>query len=335
MTGRQKVSRAKLEPPDRQDLAACRQPALSSGSTQVTVHTSSERISHATSAPLAAFRDFVALTKPRITLLVLFTSAAAMAVAPGHLTSVRLLSSLVGTALVVSSANVLNMWWERDLDAKMTRTSRRPLPAGRLDARSALWFGLALAAIATPILAAVNMLTCALGLFALATYVLAYTPLKTRSWLALLVGAVPGALPPLMGWSTVTGQIDLAALSLFAVLFLWQVPHFGAISLFRTEEYARAGMQVLAVERGEQGALRTILMFTLLLVASTVLVHTLGVAGATYLVVSIVAGAAFVVMAFAGLQVKATIPWSKRLFALSIVYLVVWMGALVFDRTAS
>lgn len=287
-------------------------------------------------SPLAVMRDFLALTKPRITLVVLLTSAAGMAVAPrvapGSVPSLRLWLSLAGTALIVSSANALNMWWERGLDARMTRTAARPLPAGRLQPSHALAFGVALAVVSLPMLLAVNLLTALLGVFALATYVLVYTPLKTRSWLALLVGAVPGALPPLMGWATVTGRADWGGLALFLVLFLWQVPHFGAISLFRASEYERAGMRVLAVEKGEKSAQRTMALFTVLLVSASVLVVPLGVARMAYLTVALVTGSVFIAMSVRGLLPNPGTRWAKQLFALSIVYLVVWMGALILDR---
>ena len=255
-----------------------------------------------------------------------------MVVAPGSATTLRVWLSLIGTALIVSSANTLNMWWERNLDGRMTRTSQRPLPAGRLQASSALGFGIALALVSLPMLLAVNLLTALLGVFALATYVLVYTPLKTRSWLALLVGAVPGALPPLMGWTTVTGRADLGGVALFFVLFLWQVPHFGAISLFRASEYERAGMRVLAVEKGEKSAQRTIALFTVLLVIASVLVVPLGVARFAYLVAALVGGGAFLAMSIRGLFGSVSARWSKQLFALSIVYLMVWMAALILDR---
>ncbi len=281
---------------------------------------------------MAGVRDFWSLTKPRITLIVLLTSAAGMVVAPGSVSSLRVWLSLIGTALIVSSANALNMWWERNLDGRMARTSQRPLPAGRLQPSSALAFGIALALVSLPLLLAVNLLTALLGVFALATYVLVYTPLKTRSWLALLVGAVPGALPPLMGWATVTGRADLGGAALFLVLFLWQVPHFGAISLFRATEYESAGMRVLAVEKGEKAAQRTIALFTVFLVIASVLVVPFGVARFGYLAAALVSGGAFLAMAFRGLFANVSARWSKQLFALSIVYLMVWMAALILDR---
>ena len=158
---------------------------------------------------LSVLRDLIALTKPRITALVLVTEAAGLGIAPGrtsHVGARALALSLVGTALIVGAANTLNMWWEADTDARMERTRNRPLPAGRLSSDAALAFGLALAAVSVPMLFLVNLATGLLGLVALVSYVAVYTPLKRHTSMALLVGAVPGAMPPLMGWSTATGH---------------------------------------------------------------------------------------------------------------------------------
>src|SRR5579871_310059 len=206
----------------------------------------------ARAVPLA--RDLVALTKPRITALVLLTGAVGTCLAPGHAPAAKRLLALAGTALIVGAANALNMWWERDVDALMSRTRNRPLPAGRMSPDVALAFGLALAVVSAPMLFLVNVVTGLLGLVALASYVLVYTPLKRSTHWALLVGAVPGAMPPLLGWTATTGSIGLGGALLFVVLFLWQVPHFAAISIFRAGEYARAGLQVVSVQHGEAAA---------------------------------------------------------------------------------
>ncbi|MBV9947316.1 MAG: protoheme IX farnesyltransferase, partial [Myxococcales bacterium] len=165
-----------------------------------------------TGGALGFCRDLVALTKPRITMLVLLTEAAGIWLAPVPVPSRRLALSLAGTLLLVGAANTLNMWWERDVDAHMTRTRNRPLPAGRMAPEVALSFGLALALVSAPMLFAVNLTTGLLGLLALVSYVALYTPLKRVTHLALLVGAVPGAMPPLLGWSTATGGIGLGGL---------------------------------------------------------------------------------------------------------------------------
>jgi protoheme IX farnesyltransferase len=301
----------------------------------LSLESAAQAASRARSRGLSLVRDLVALTKPRITLLVLLTGAAGMVVAPGKVASSAMWLSLVGTALIVSSANALNMWWERDVDAKMARTKNRPLPAGRVTPETALVFGLALAAISAPMLFAVNETTGLLGLLALITYTAIYTPMKRHSWYALLVGAVPGAMPPLMGWTTVTGYIQTGGLLLFAVLFFWQVPHFGAISLFRRDDYARAGLRVVSVDRGERGARQIIFGYTLVLVASSLLVYAGHVAGRAYLLVAIASGAVFIAMAAQGLRSKPFENASaKKLFAYSIVYLVVLLSALLLNRTS-
>ena len=289
---------------------------------------------------VAVIRDLLALTKPRITTLVLTTGAAGACLAPGHVGTRTLLLALVGTALIVGSANALNMWMERDVDALMARTCNRPLPAGRLSPDVALAFGLGLAAVSTPVLFLVNTTTGLLGLVALVSYVAMYTPLKRHTHLALLVGAVPGAIPPLLGWSTATGGIALGGLLLFGVLFLWQVPHFAAISIFRAQDYARAGLQVVSVQHGERGARRTIAVWTVLLVAASLLFTPFGIAGRAYLGVATGLGAGFLALAFRGQIGAARLDgangarWARRVFAYSIPYLVILLVALLLDRAA-
>jgi protoheme IX farnesyltransferase len=264
--------------------------------------------------------------------MVLVTGAAGLRIAPGHTAARALWLSLVGTALIVGSANALNMWWEVDTDSRMARTRNRPLPAGRLSPDTALAFGLALAAVAVPMLFLVNLATGLLGLVALVSYVAVYTPLKRHTSLALLVGAVPGAMPPLMGWSTATGGVGLGGLLLFAVLFLWQLPHFAAISIFRAEDYARAGLQVVSVQHGEVGARRSIALYTPLLVAASLLFVPFGLAGRTYAVTAAVLGAGFLGLALRGVVGPATFDvrrWAKLVFALSIPYLTVLVASLV------
>ena len=283
-------------------------------------------------------RDLVALTKPRITALVLLTSAAGMRLAPGHVGARRLLLSLVGTALIVGSANALNMWWERDVDARMTRTRNRPLPSGRMSPEVALAFGLGLALVSSPMLFGVNAATGLLGLIALVSYVLVYTPLKRHTHLALLVGAVPGAIPPLLGWSTVTGTVGTGGLLLFGVLFLWQVPHFAAISIFRAEDYARAGLQVVSVQHGERAARQMIAVYTVLLVAASFLFVPFGLAGRRYAVIVTLLDAAFLAFALRGLRASGTRfearRWAKHVFAFSIPYLTLLLVALLSDRVS-
>jgi len=279
-------------------------------------------------------RDLVALTKPRITALVLLTEAAGTSLAPARVPPRALWLSLVGTALIVGSANALNMWLERDVDALMSRTRNRPLPAGRMAPDAALAFGIALAAVSAPMLFMVNAATGCLGVLALVSYVAVYTPLKRHTHLALLVGAVPGAIPPLLGWSTATGTVGLGGLLLFGVLFFWQVPHFAAISIFRAQEYARAGLQVVSVQRGERAARRTVARWSVPLVVTSLLFVPFGFAGRAYLAAAVLFGAAFIALAFRGVMTDDLDVgrWARRVFAFSIPYLAILLVALLVDR---
>jgi protoheme IX farnesyltransferase len=288
--------------------------------------------------PFALVRDLAALTKPRITTLVMVTEAAGMWLAPRPVAPARLALSLLGTALLVGAANTLNMWWERDVDARMTRTRDRPLPAGRLAPELALGFGLALALVSLPMLFLVNATTGLLGVVALVSYVAVYTPLKRHTHLALLVGAVPGAIPPLLGWSTAMGSIGLGGLLLFGLLFLWQVPHFAAIAIFRVEDYARAGLQVVSVQHGEGAARQTVGVYSFLLAATSLLFTPFGLAGLRYAAIATLLDVVLLTLAVRGLRAGPTLRvrrWAKQVFAFSIVYLTVLLVALLSDRIAT
>src|SRR6185369_3578507 len=193
-----------------------------------------------------------------------------------------------------SSANALNCWMERDLDVHMARTKNRPLPAGRLSASTALWFGLAMGAISVPLLAVmVNPLTGLLAAIALVSYVWIYTPMKQHSPKALLVGSIPGAMPPLMGWTAATGHLEAPGLVLFGILFLWQLPHFLAISVFRQSEYAKAGIKVLPSVRGNAVTKIHAIAYAGALVPMSLMLVPLGIAGSLYLWVMGVGGVLF------------------------------------------
>jgi protoheme IX farnesyltransferase len=237
---------------------------------------------------------------------------------------------LLGTALIVSGANALNMYLERDTDRLMERTRDRPLPGRRLAPEAALWFGVALSASSTPLLLlGANPLTALLAVLALFLYVLVYTPLKRRTTLALPIGAVPGAIPPLLGWTSVTGRIDAPGFLLFAILFLWQIPHFLAIATFRREDYRRAGLKVLPVEKGDRVTRLHIVGYLALLLLATVLLVPLGVGGPVYLAAAVVLGAAFFAFGAAGLRHGAGAAWARGLFFCSMVYLVLIFAALM------
>src|SRR5712692_5639503 len=212
---------------------------------------------------------YLELIKPRITTLVVLTTATGLWLAPERPSFRTALFTVLGTILVVAAANVLNMYLERDSDALMPRTMNRPLPQGRINPSVALAFGLLLAVLSVPLLAlAVGPLPGLLAAIALVTYVLIYTPMKRYNAAALLVGAVAGAIPPLIGSTAATGRIDLPGVVLFSVMFLWQVPHFLAISLVRREEFARAGLHVQPNQPdGERRARRNIVWYSAVLVA--------------------------------------------------------------------
>jgi protoheme IX farnesyltransferase len=281
-----------------------------------------------------ALGDLLALAKPRITALVVFTTASGLWLAPRGLSTAGVALTLVGTVLIVAGANTLNMYLERDSDALMARTAGRPLPAGRMDPAVALRLGIGLSVLSVPLLTfAVGPLPGLLASIALVSYVLLYTPLKRRSATALLVGAIPGAIPPLIGWTAATGRLDLPGVLLFAVMFLWQVPHFLAITLFRKGEYARAGLVVQPNEPGgERAARANIVRYTVALVGVSLLFVPIGVAGRLYLMTALVAGAAFLGYGLLGLRENAGTRWARNLFFLSLVYLTALFAVLMIDR---
>ncbi|MFO0614030.1 MAG: heme o synthase [Polyangiaceae bacterium] len=286
-------------------------------------------------------RDAVALTKPRITSMVVFTTAAGFWLGAryllGSLSGHAILHApsvlvclLVGTWLVVSGANAVNMYLERDTDAKMTRTRTRPLPDGRMRPHFALYFGLSLASLAVPILSfGVNPITSYLAIIAFVSYVALYTPLKRRSTLALVVGAFPGAIPPLLGWSAVRGTLDAPGVLLFALMFFWQIPHFLAIATFRRAEYKAAGLKVLTVVRGDRVTRHHVVRWLAALLLSSFLLFPTALGGTVYRVTAIVLGAAFFGVGLAGLRQGAGVKWARLLFLVSMLYLVGIFAALL------
>ncbi|MCZ6807226.1 MAG: heme o synthase [Deltaproteobacteria bacterium] len=277
-------------------------------------------------------RDLIALTKPRITLMVLVTVAGGMWLAPGSLDLLSMTVMLVTTGMVVGAANTLNCYLERDSDRLMARTANRPLPDGRLEPVWALLLGVGMGIFSVPVLwVAVNPMTGLLGLIALLSYVAIYTPMKQWTPAALFVGAVPGALPPLMGWTAVTGTIEAPGLVLFGILFFWQIPHFIAISIFRQEEYERAGLKVLPSVRGLQSAKVQAAAYSLTLWAVSILLVPYGPAGVIYLVTAVVAGGLFFGESLRGFRAPDAKVWAKKLFVASLIYLTVLFTALIID----
>jgi len=289
----------------------------------------------ALSRPVSPAADLLSLVKPRLSSLVLCTLAGGMWLAPGELSVARWVGTLLGTAGTVGAANAMNCWLERDRDRFMARTRLRPLPSGRMESGVALAFGILLAVFSLPLLAmASNGLTGWLGFLALVSYVAAYTPLKPKSPMAMLVGAIPGSLPPLMGWTAVTGRIGVGGLLLFGILFAWQMPHFLAIALFRKEEYRNAGYMALPLVSGDAATRIWMLVWTVLLVALSVLLVPFGVAGPLYLAVALALGGAFLVLVARGVLRREQKAWARKTFFFSLVYLAGLFAALLLSARA-
>lgn len=272
---------------------------------------------------LSFVNDLVSLTKPKITLMALMVAIAGLLHAqeqPRLLTSSVLLS-LLGIALLVSGSSALNMYVERDLDQRMTRTKERPLPAGRISAGWAIAVG-ALSALCASLLLlrASNVMTVVAGFFSLGLYVWCYTPLKQKSWVALLVGSVPGAMPVMLGYLSWAGHMDGKAIALFMWAFLWQIPHFLAISIFREDEYTAAGFPVMSATLGLPLTKRMLIITSWLLVLSTVGLYLSHIIDATLLVLALVLGAWFLWTCHRGYEREATHAWAKKAFRASLVY---------------
>lgn len=272
------------------------------------------------------------LTKPRLTSLVLATTWLGYALGARRSDPVLALATLAGTWLVASGAAALNQYLEIALDARMRRTRNRPLPSRRVTPQTALAFGLAISGAGAVILfAAVNALTAWLALLTWVTYLWAYTPLKTRTSLSTLVGAIPGAIPPMMGWTAARGEINPEAWVLFGILFLWQLPHFLAIAWMYREDYAQAGMPMLPVLDPDGGmTARMILLYTAVLVPVTLIPAGIGMAGLHYGIAALVLGAGFFACgAFVAWERSALS--ARRLMLVSVIYLPLLLGFLVWS----
>jgi heme o synthase len=274
------------------------------------------------------------LTKPRITFLIVLTSAAGFCLgSQGAVNYLALLHGMIGIALLSSGIGTLNQFIERDLDGLMRRTADRPLPSGRLFPFEALWFGVLLTVTAEVYLALfVNLLTAGLGLTVIAGYLFLYTPLKTRTSLSTAVGAFPGAMPPLMGWTAARGEIDVAAWVLFAILFLWQFPHFLAIAWMYREDYGRAGIRMLpVVEPDGRVTGQQIIAYALMLVPVSLLPTVLGISGRLYLVAALVLGLLFLASSIRAALSKSN-QHARQLLLASVFYLPLLFGVMVLNR---
>lgn len=266
-------------------------------------------------------RDVFALTKPRITVMTILVAFGGMLLAPTPLRVLEAACALLGIALLVSGSSAFNMYIERDFDGLMTRTKNRPLPAGRLSASAALKVGWVLSLLAIPALwLSSNVLTVALGIFSLSSYVLIYTPMKRTSCMALFVGAVPGAMPALLGYTAAANQVDRVAMVLFGVAFLWQIPHFIAISIFRESEYTAAGYPVVSAVFGARLSDVFIFFSSVLLVLNSILVWTFDIGHTLYLLGTLVLSGRFLWISAQGFYTADRVAWSKKLFYESLYF---------------
>ena len=281
-------------------------------------------------------RHYIELTKPRITWLILMSTGVGYFFGLNRTAPfdwALLIHTLVGTGLIASGTAALNQWWERESDALMRRTASRPLPMGLLTANRALWFGIGLAAAGAVELAVdVNWLSALLGAFTLAAYLFVYTPMKSRTHLSTVVGALPGAMPPLMGYAAASGILNREAWSLFFILFVWQFPHFLAIAWMYRDDYARAGIRMLpVVEPDGRSTSRQIILYATTLIPISLLPVMLGMSGKIYMVGALVLGFWFL---YTGVRVAfdRTNARARSVLLASVIYLPVIYGLMVIDR---
>jgi protoheme IX farnesyltransferase len=283
---------------------------------------------------IAGVGDYIELMKPRVMSLVVFTALVGLVVAPGHIHPVIALTALICIAVGAGAAGALNMWYDADVDARMARTAGRPIPIGRLQPGEALAFGLTLASFSVVVLGLlVNVVAAALLAGTIAFYVLVYTMwLKRRTPQNIVIGGAAGALPPVIGWAAATGGISLEPVVLFLLIFFWTPPHFWALALYRTEDYARAGIPMLPVVAGAEETRRQILLYTLLLGPLGLTPWLLGYAGLLYGIVALITGAIMIVMACRVRGERQGHRASKQMFAFSILYLFLLFAMLLVDK---
>jgi heme o synthase len=277
---------------------------------------------------------YLALTKPDVSFLVVLTTLAGYLLgAVGPLDWLRMTQTVIGTTLVAAGTSALNHYFERDLDARMRRTASRPLPSGTLAPAEALWFGLALAlAGALQLFLTTNLLAGSLAVLTSLMYLGIYTPLKTRTTAATLIGAVPGALPPVIGWAAARGSLGSGAYVLFAILFLWQVPHFHSISWVYREDYARAGIRMLpVVDRDGRVTFGQIIFCAAALIPVSLLAAVTGIAGVTYYFSALVLGLLLVKVCLWAAASKTNLR-TKWLMHATVVHLPLLLGLMVFDK---
>jgi protoheme IX farnesyltransferase len=306
-----------------------------------TLNTMASTAPQTTASLPTEWRDFFALTKPRVMTLVIFTAICGVLAAPGSIHPVLAFTAILAIAMGAGGSAVLNMWWEADIDAGMKRTMNRPLPGGRMRREDARDFGIFLSGVSVALMGvAIGWLAAALLLGAIIYYAVIYTMwLKPRTPQNIVIGGGAGAFPPLIGWVAVTGEITAMPILLFAIIFFWTPPHFWALALFVQSDYAKVGIPMLPVVAGEKVTRRQIMIYTLLLAPITVAPWAIGGTSWIYGSVAVVLSALFVVLALPvanrmRADVDTMLP-EKRLFKYSIVYLFVLFAALVADRIAA
>ena len=267
-------------------------------------------------------RDIWSLAKPRLSSLVIVTAAGGVWLAPGHVDAMRAICSLLAIAFLVGASNATNCYLERDYDALMKRTAKRPLANGRLEPNAVL-IGATIVAIAATLTLCftANPLTAVLGMVAHLSYVSAYTPLKRTSASAVFVGAIPGAIPPLMGWTMVTNRLDLGGLTLFGIMFLWQIPHFIAISFYRRDDYRRGGFKTLPLVMSDSATKYVLVALTAALVPVSLLLVPLGLESRMYAIAAFGLGFAFFLINMSGLRRGAGTTWARQSLHASLLYI--------------
>jgi protoheme IX farnesyltransferase len=280
----------------------------------------------------ASIRDYITLLKPRVMSLVVFCGAIGMILAPGQLHPLLQAIAVLCIALATGASGALNMWYDRDMDAIMKRTQNRPIPAGRIAPDDALTFGVLLASFSVMLMGlALNWVAAGVLSLAIAIYVGIYTLwLKRRSVQNIVIGGASGALPPVIGWAAVTGNVTLEPLILFAIIFLWTPAHFWALALYRHEDYAKAGVPMLPVVAGTRSTKGHILAYTLLVVASSLLPYAIGMLGLVYATVAALLGVMFVLGAVR--MMRGGKKEAMALFVFSMFYLFILFAAMPIDR---
>jgi protoheme IX farnesyltransferase len=278
-------------------------------------------------------KPYIALTKPRITWLILMSTAIGYVFGAKSWHIFTLLHTILGTGLIASGTAALNQWYEREADGKMRRTQARPLPSGQLDPTKALIFAITISLIGfLELVFGVNLLTGLLGLFTLLSYLFVYTPLKQRSPHSTTVGAIPGAMPPLIGYAAASGTLTWEAWALFAILFIWQFPHFYAIAWMYREDYARAGIRMLpVVEADGESTARRIVLYSLVLLPISLLPKFIGMTGNVYLIGAALMGMAFLYTGFRILNDRSR-QCARNVLLGSVVYLPALYALMLFDR---